>query len=131
MVDTNLYPNVITIKRSAPTSGASDAVGGVGYSGMTEAPATVDASSEGETTLYTGIPANIYAGATGRKKDSSLPSDVFFMPTWNISIPASALAKASVRDRDIVYDEESYKYQVGQAEWTILGYQLVCIRLEA
>jgi len=39
--------------------------------------------------------------------------------------------KGAVRDRDILVDDEGYRYEVGHAYWNILGMKLQCIRLEA
>ena len=125
-----LYPRTIEVHRLKTVAGATDnAIGLTGYSGAEQSTSTQDA--QGEQVLFTAIAASIQAGATGRKKDSSLPQDVVYAPTWKIFIPASALAQYSVRDRDIILDDEGYRYEVGQAYWNFLGYQLVCIRLEA
>ena len=53
------------------------------------------------------------------------------MPTWLIFTPQSALAKGTVRDRDVIVDDEFYRYEVAQAYWNRLGMKLLCIRLEA
>jgi hypothetical protein len=124
-----VYPRTIAVHRAIPSAASTATVGLVGYSGMTTEPATGD--TQGETVLFTGIPASIQAAQTGRKKDSSLPSDAVYAPTWDIYIPPSALARGSVKDRDIVLDDEGIRYQVGQAYWEVLGYKLVCVRLEA
>jgi hypothetical protein len=46
-----------------------------------------------------------------------------------------ALLKAGkphdIRDRDILTDDEDYRYQVGGNYWTSMGYQLSTIREEA
>jgi hypothetical protein len=81
--------------------------------------------------LFTGIPASIQSGRRDARKTAFLPQDIVWAPTWKIFVPLSSLAKGTVRDRDIVVDDEGYRYEVGQAYWNILGYQLVCIRLEA
>lgn len=119
-----IYPRLIEVRR-LKTVGA--AVGLVGYSGA-EQPSS---ALHGEEVLFTDIPASIQAGPAGRKKDGSLPSDSVFAPTWKIWIPLSAMEKGSIRDRDIIKDDELYRYEVSQAYWNILGYQLVCIRLQA
>jgi hypothetical protein len=129
-VDLELYPRIIEVHRVKSVAGATDTV--IGLTGYSGAEASTDPSDPaGEAVLFTDIPASIQAGSTGRKKDSALPQDVVFMPTWIIYIPLSALAKGSVRDRDIIVDDEAYKYEVGQAYWNILGHKLICIRLEA
>ena len=130
IINTQVYPRVIQLMRQATNAGAADAtIGLTGYSGAEAAPAPVD--PQGRFTLATGIPASIQAGPTGRKKDSALPQDVVFMPTWFILIPLSALAKGMVRDRDMIVDDENYVYEVGQAYWNRLGWKLICIRMEA
>jgi hypothetical protein len=124
---TMLYPRVIAVHRLKTVAGTTDAIGAVGYSGAEQS----TTSPAGETVLATGIAASIQAAATGRKKDSSLAGDAVYAPTWNIFTPKRALAKGSVRDRDIIVDDEGYRYQVGQAYWNLLGYKMTCIRLEA
>jgi hypothetical protein len=64
--------------------------------------------------LFTGVPASIQSAATGRKKDSSLPQDAVFAPTWFIFVPKGALAKDSIRDRDFIIDDQGYRYEVAQ-----------------
>jgi hypothetical protein len=122
-----LYPRIIAVHRVKTIAGTTDAIGPVGYSGVEQS----TSSEAGETVLFTGVPASIQAAATGRKKDNSLPQDVVYAPTWNIFIPLGSLAKYSVRDRDIILDDEGYRYEVGQAWWDSLGYRLTSIRLEA
>src|SRR5689334_8568963 len=124
-----LYPRKIEVHRAKTSATTTSTVGLAGYSGMTTEPAAGDA--QGETVLFTGVPASIQAAQTGRKRDGSLPSDAVWAPTWRIYVPKSALPKGSVRDRDIVVDDEGSRYQVAQNYWNLLGYQLICIRLEA
>lgn len=95
---------------------------------MTENPSTSD-PQQGET-LIIKCRANIQATQQGRKKDSSLPSDAVWSPTWVIYLPKS-VCKGIIRDRDIIYDDEQYRYDVGQAYWNLLGWKLTCIRAEA
>lgn len=121
-----IYPRVIQISRLKNVAGATDAIGLLGYSGAEQ-----NSGPQGETVILTDIPASIQAGPAGRKKDGSLPTDSVFAPTWKIWIPSSSVAQGLIRDRDIVRDDELYRYQVSQAYWNILGYQLICIRLEA
>jgi hypothetical protein len=129
-INLQVYPRIIQVGRQATNAGAADTtIGLAGYSGAEAAPAPAD--PQGILWLFTGIAASIQAGPTGRKKDSALPQDVVFMPTWNIYVPLSALAKGTVRDRDIIVDDEGYRYEVGQAYWNILGWKIICIRLEA
>ena len=125
-----LYPRLIEIHRLKTVAGAtSSAIGLIGYSGAESSTSPADVN--GETALYTGVPASIQAGASGRKRDSALPQDAVSNPTWVIYVGAGAVPKGGVRDRDIIVDDEQYRYEVGQAYWNILGLKLTCIRLEA
>jgi hypothetical protein len=129
-INLRIYPRIIEVHRVRTNAGTADTtIGLTGYSGAEASTAIADPA--GEVVLFTGIPASIQAGPTGRKKDSALPQDVVFMPTWIIYVPLPALAKATVRDRDIIVDDEGYRYEVGQAYWNRLGMKLICIRLEA
>jgi hypothetical protein len=124
-----IYPRLISIRRVRHVAGIEDQIGFVGYSGET---ASTDAfAANGEDILIGGIPASIQPRQSGRKKDGTLPQDAVFAATWFIFVPKNALAKGFVRDRDIVVDDEGYRYEVAQAAWNLLGYKLVCIRLEA
>jgi hypothetical protein len=122
VINLRIYPRIIEVHRSRTVAGATDTVIGLtGYSGAEASTSLSDPA--GEVVLLTGVPASIQAGPTGRKKDSALPQDVVFMPTWLIFTAQSALAKGMVRDRDIIVDDESYRYEVGQAYWNRLGYK--------
>lgn len=124
-----MYSRTCAIHRVQTVAGvAGTTIGLTPYSGMEQSPAPAD--PQGETVLFTGVICSIQAADTGRKKATALPSDVLFAPTWRIYIPNYALPQYSVRDRDVVIDDESYRYQVGQAYYSAAGYQLVCIRLE-
>jgi hypothetical protein len=125
-----LYPRTIEIHRVKTVAGPTgDVIGLTGYSG---AEASIDPSDpRGETVLYTGIPANIQAGPSGRKRDSALPQDAVSNPTWIIYLPITALPQNAIRDRDIIVDDRQYRYEVGQDYCNILGWKIVCIRLEA
>jgi hypothetical protein len=125
-----IYNRIIAVHRLATNAAAGDtAIGLVGYSGAEQSPSPPD--PQGEITLFTGIPASIQAGIMGRKKDSTLPEDIVHAPTWNIFVPAVNLAQYSVRDRDIILDDEGYRYEVAQNWYDLLGYKLACVRLEA
>lgn len=124
-----IYPRLISIRRVRHVAGIEDQIGFVGYSGETAS--TEAGAANGEDILIGGIPASIQPRQSGRKKDGTLPQDAVFAATWFIFVPKNALAKGFVRDRDIVVDDEGYRYEVSQAAWNLLGYKLVCIRLEA
>ena len=126
---TGIYFATIEIHRPKTVAGTNDAIGLVGYSGTESS--TDPADPQGETILFTGLPASIQAGTTGRKKQSALPQDAVFSPTWFIFVPAAFLAYGAVNDRDIVVDDIGYRYEVAQNYWNLLGYKLVCIREEA
>jgi hypothetical protein len=127
-----LYPRCVAIHRVktiAGTAGSGRTFGLTGYSGAEAS--TNPSDPNGEEILFTGIIASIQAAATGRKRDSTLPQDAVSNPSWTIYIPVSVLPKGSVRDRDIIVDDEQYRYEVGQAYWNVLGHKLITIRLEA
>jgi len=122
------YVQSVSIHRLKTVAGSTDAaIGNVGYSGA-EQPSSSDA---GEVAIATGIACSIQAGAAGRRKDGTLPGDIVTMPTWNIYLAPDAVARNVIRDRDIVVDDEGYRYEIGQADWDVLGYKLVCIRLQS
>lgn len=122
-----LYNDTIAVHRLRTVATTGDAVGDVGYSGAEQS----TSSPEGEAVLVTGLPANIQQGAAGRKKSTALPTDIVYAPTWVIFIPASAAAKGTIMDRDILVDQFGYRYEVGQNRYSLFGYRLTCVRLEA
>lgn len=122
-----IYTSTIDVHRVKTVAGTTDAIGLTGYSGAEQS----QTSAQGETVLFTDIPASIQSATMGRKKDAALPQDAVFAPSWIIFTPANALPKGGVRDRDILVDDGGYRYEVAQANWDILGYKLSCIRLEA
>ncbi|SHG91561.1 hypothetical protein [Bradyrhizobium erythrophlei] len=125
-----LYPRRIEIHRLKTVAGASDDV--IGLTGYSGAEASTSASDpNGETVLFTNIPANIQSGPGGRKRDSSLPQDAVTNPSWIIYIPITALPAGAIRDRDIIVDDRQYRYEVGQDYCNILGWKITCLRLEA
>jgi hypothetical protein len=129
--ETGLFPRMIAVHRSktVAVSGGVQQIGNVGYSGREES--TSPSDPEGEIVLFTGISASIEAVAIGRTRGGIVPADAAEKPQWRILVPVANLAQYSVRDRDIIVDDEAYRYIVVQAWFTPLGYQLACIRLEA
>lgn len=133
-----IYPRTIAITRPASaqsTSGgaasapASQVGGSVPYIGLREPTATGGTS---EPTIATGIPASIQAlGSRVVAPLDALASSAAGPIRWKIFIPASALAKGAIRDRDIVTDDEGNRYDVSAAYWNSLGYALETVRLEA
>lgn len=130
-VPQGLYPRLVAIHRLKTVAGSvsSDTIGLTGYSGAEQSTSPSDV--QGETVLFINLPAQIQAASAKRKKASSLPGDVVDVPQWLIFIPSASLPQYAVRDRDLVVDDESYRYEVGQAAWSPLGTKLICIRLEA
>ena len=126
-----LYPRMISIHRlKTPGGSTSSVIGVAGYSGAEQS--TDPNNPQGETILFSGVAATINAASTGRKRiGTGLPGDAVIQPTWDIFPAFGSVPQGGVRDRDIVYDDESYRYEVGQAEWNITGYRLICIRVEA
>lgn len=124
-----IYPRTVSVTRSKTVAGTTDVIGPAGYSGVENS--TAADNPEGVSVLLTNIPASIQAAASGKKKDSSLPQDVVYAPTWNIFIPLESLPRNTIRDRDYITDDNGYRYEVGQAYWNSLGWKLVCVRQEA
>ena len=125
-----IFPRIIAIHRSATVAGTTDTpIGYVGYSGREQDAAPTD--PQGELVLFTGLPAAIEAKSEGRTKGTTIPTDVIFKPSWKIYIPSSALSQYSVRDRDIIVDDEGYRYMVSQNYWTTFGYELSTVRMES
>lgn len=123
-----LYDRLIEVRRLKTVAGSSDAIGDVGYSGAEQS----TSGPEGEIIMFSKIPASVQLAAAGRTtKSGELPGDAVTKAVWNISIPISALSQYSIRDRDIIKDDEGYRYQVGANYFTSFGYQLSTIRLEA
>ena len=123
----SVYPRTVSVRRSKTVTGTTDAIGNVGYSGAEQG-----TGSEGEAILFTGLPASIQLGAVGRTtKSGELPGDAVTKPIWNIFIPANVITQYSIRDRDIILDDEGYRYEVGANYWTGLGYQLSTVRQES
>ena len=127
------YPRIVSVKRTQSAAGGvgSDLIGNVGYSGAEQVPASP--GIEGEVTLFSNFRASIQVGAAGRTtKSGELPGDAVSKPIWNIFIPAtSGIVQYDIRDRDIITDDEGYRYEVSTNFWTGLGYQLSTVRLEA
>jgi hypothetical protein len=125
-----IYNRVVSIRRlkTEAGSGTPGNIGLGGYSGA-ERPTT---SPAGETVLFSNIPCSIQAKAASAVK-VMLPDDMTNKPTYMIEIPANTdlgIVRYAIRDRDIVQDDEGYRYGVQDNEWTVFGYNLRCIRLE-
>lgn len=111
-----MYPRTISLVR--PTQASAE--GAVGYGGQTP---------DSEQPIAAGLSANIQLDRQGRRNRVDLPGDGN-ETQWNIFVPATELAKGMAKDRDVVIDDESVRYQVVAAYWNSLGYQLACIRLQ-
>ena len=132
MTTQTLYERTCDIHRQRTVAGTgtgSTQIGDVGYSGG-EQP-TIGTDVEGEDVLVTAVPCAITSKAAGRTRSSLLPADIVYRPSWTINIPPTAVPKNAIRDRDIVIDDDMYRYGVASAMWTSIGWQLECIRLEA
>ena len=130
VVNLKIYPRTIELRRNETNAGPADTV--IGLAGYSGAEATTSPTNPAdEAVLFTGIPASIQAKRYGTKNAGGLAQDMVWLPAWDIFISAQALAKGTVRDRDIIVDDEGYRYQVGQAYWNRLGHKIICIRLEA
>ena len=98
--------------------------------GVSSKPVTGNVQA-GEIAIVAGVPVNIL-GTTGRATGTGeLPSDAPGPSRWRIALPASVCPKGSVKDRDVLIDEEGYRYQVSAAVWTAIGYRCEAIRTES
>lgn len=122
-----VYPRRVSISRLKTVAGPTDnAIGNVGYSGAEQG-----TGDEGELVLFTNRQASIQLKAGGRTtKSGELPSDAITKPVWEIFVPSTVISQYDIRDRDIITDDEGYRYEVGSNYWTQLGYQLSTIREE-
>jgi hypothetical protein len=122
-----LYVRTVAIHRPRPPTPVE--VGQISYQGLQQ---TTAAGDSGEDIIQTGVACAIQcfglgkAGGPGITKSDS-PGPV----QWRIFFSPSALSKGALRDRDILIDDEGYRYDVGAAYWNVLGYRADCIRLEA
>ena len=133
-----LYPRTIQIRRlktEAVQGGntivpGTQEVGLLGYSGAEQSDSPTDPI--GELILFKNVCCTIQSAQSGRTKEGYLPTDVTLKPLWIIIIPGPPLGlpQYSIRDRDIILDDEGYRYGVDQNWFTILGYQLSCVRME-
>lgn len=105
-----LYPRTLTLVRPATQSGE----GKLTYGGKTQA---------GETVIASSVPCGFDLRREGQKDTPGLPGDGT-RPTYDCRIPRKALAKGTVKDRDIVIDDEGLRYQVVGPFWASLGYAL-------
>lgn len=126
-----LYPRTVDVRRArtVATANGGTGIGDVGYSG--EEDSTDPSDTQGELVVFTALPCSIQSDSPGRPRGSMLPQDATSHPRWKIMIPGGVVPKGQIRDRDILIDDENYRYEVIQAFWTPLGYSLSCLRLEA
>jgi hypothetical protein len=102
-------------------------VGLGGYEGREASTAFSDL--EGEVVLLTGLPVAIESRGIGRSTGAmTLPGNITKHPQWRIL--TQPLALGTIRDNDVIIDDEGYRYMVALNYWTALGYVLDCVRLE-
>jgi len=122
-----LYNRVIDVHRIVTQAAQTPEIGDTGYSGETGVPGT---GVGDEQVIYTGVPCVISVKAAGRSK-GPLPTDLVYRTSWTIGVPVNAIPEFGIRDKDIIIDDDGYRYYVGAAGWTALQWNLECIRLEA
>jgi hypothetical protein len=122
-----VYDRAVTIRRLKTEAGPGPGtIGEGGYSGPEQG-----TGAAGEVVILGNSEASIQQKQAGRTSGGLLPTDIAFRPLWAIYIPAWApVAKGYIRDRDIVTDDEGYRYGVMAARWDVFGYRLSCVRLE-
>jgi hypothetical protein len=122
-----IYNRVVDVHRTVTQETQTPSIGDTGYSGETQ---PVGPATGQEQILYTNVPAVISVKTPGRAK-GPLPADVVYKAAWTVGVPVSAIPEFGIRDRDIIIDDDGYRYIVGAAGWTALQWNLECIRLEA
>lgn len=121
-----LFPRRIDLHRSRQQN-APAAVGAGNYGGREASTALSD--PEGEMILLQNLPCQIESRGIGRATGQmTLAGNVTRNPQWRIM--TKPLPLGTIRDNDIIVDDEGYRYQVALNNWTINGYVLDCIRLE-
>ena len=110
-------------------------------SAFTAAPTGVEAVQEFTTPqlaiLASSLCCSIQIYSGGGKPLGNVAGDTRARGTWTIVIPMSAASAAGlgatngILDRDEITDDAAAKYQVTQAEWSLLSWTLSCERLEA
>ena len=111
MVEAWLYLRKISVRRSktnAVSAAGAQLVGLVGYSSREQSTNARDPA--GEAILFREIPAAIQMRSGGTTRGMLLPGDVTAKPEWRILIPKASLPQYSIRDRDIIVDDEGYRY---------------------
>lgn len=83
----------------------------------------------GDTTPVVA-PCCMIASAGRATSRSDMPSAAPGPSRFRIYMPISVFPKGSLKDRDIITDEEGNRFQVEAAGWTNQGYRLEAIRLE-
>lgn len=111
-----MYPRTVAISRPGAQSGA----GRLGYGGVS--PTT-------ETSVATGLPANIQRSNASGQSVHGLPADAQ-KTYWSVFLPRQSAALGLVEVRDIVTDDAGIRYQVQAPYWNSMGYNLLCERLE-
>jgi hypothetical protein len=111
-----LYPHRVSIRRNLeqPKAGKSS------YDG---------AQASAETTLMTGVMANVQIDRTGRPPDAKLPADPIGAPTHKIFFPGEWLGGTAsgygfIRVNDILVDDLGQRFQVIVTEYQPLALQV-------
>lgn len=114
-----LYPRLVSVSRPTGPTGA----GYVGYSGV---------NTSTETPVIANVPANIQAKTTlSRSSGGALPAAPPGPIVWRVFIPLNAVPKGTIKDRDIITDDEGNRFVVEASYWNSMGWNLATIRLEA
>lgn len=111
-----LYPRTITITRPSAKTGE----GALSYGGRVQG---------AETTIKSGVRANVQARREGQKNPVGLPVDGT-KATWRIFTPRGALTDGQVRDGDLITDDLGRRFQVTSDYFHNLGYTFSVERLE-
>ena len=112
-----LYPRIISITRPISTSG----IGEIPYQAL---------QPNNETPVVSNIRASIQYDSTADRMKSKLPGDAYVGMRWKIFTRLKDIPRGTVKDNDVVTDDEGIRYQVSAAYWNSLGCNLKCERLQ-
>lgn len=107
-----LYPRQIVLSRSDPQTGA-------GWQPGYAAEQRAD-----EVVIIGGIPASVQLNQRGGHSPVGLPTDTTDT-LWNVLVPKASLAKGTVKQGDVITDDEEERYVVHAPYWDSLGYNLL------
>lgn len=115
-----LYPRTIAITRPG-----AQPIENVGFQSNTPS-----GDPAAETSIATGLPANIELRGKQGQNPTGLPSDVS-QDEWDIRIPRRSAALGLIKSGDFITDDQGERYKVSANYWNSLGYALRATKTKA